>query len=235
MKRADFGIIGFALLSLATAMVLNGCNEDDLTRPGAETGDSIKITEQVILQCEEPFTFHVKSDHDTLVTVKTNEEEDIVHAGSFGVDIKYIVLSECNNTCPDTNETVEPVTPVDGECPSGYVLDDCNANNCLPVICDEGSTLNEGGECKKDLTCGIGLIVDDNNTCVIPVSGCDVGTEYNPASGLCEVIPPLECGLGLVDIEGTCIAKVYKLEDDECVNGYTEGEKGYFCFLDNNK
>ncbi len=231
MKRLDLAIITGALITL---MLATGCN-NDRTYEEYEAGESIKITEQVILNCEEPFVFSVVSDFNTTVTIKTNEEEDVIHAGEFGVDIKYIVLSECNNTvCPDKNETVALIEPINGICPVGYVISDCNANECLPKVCDTGSTLGKDGECAKDLTCGDGLIIDDTNTCIVPVRDCGEGTEYNATSELCEAIPVIECGIGLVNIEDVCIAKVYKLEDDECVDGYTEGNKGYFCFLDDN-
>jgi len=237
MKRLDLGMIGGALLSLSTAVVMSGCNNDTIYDEYEEynNGDSLKITEQVILKCDEPFVFSVVSDFNTTVTIKTDEEEDTIHSGEFGVDIKYIVLSECNNTeCPDTNETIAPIRPVNGFCPVGFVISDCNANECLPVICDDGETLDGSGSCAKDLTCGDDLVIDDNNTCVIPTRDCGVGTEYNATTELCEAVPPLECGKGLVTIEDVCIAKVYKLEDDECIDGYTEGNKGYFCFLDDN-
>ncbi len=232
-KRLDLGVIVVALITLAIA---TGCNDNNKTAEEYEEGDTIKITEQILLQCEEPFVFHVVSDYNTSVTIETHEEEDVIHAGNFGVDIKYVVLSECNVTkCPDKNKTVALVAPVDGICPVGFVLSDCNANECLSVICDKGSTLGKNGECAKDLTCGNGLIIDDSNTCVIPVGDCGEGTEYNTTSELCEAIPPLECGIGLINIENQCIAKVYKLEDDECDKGYIEGQKGYFCFYEDDK
>ena len=202
MKRLDFGIIGFALLSLGAAMVLNGCNNDRTYEEydTVESGDSLEITEQVILQCEQPFVFSVVSDYNTTVTIKTDEEEDTIHAGEFGVDIKYVVLSECNNTvCPEINTTavIDPTKPINGNCSCGYELNDC-ATLCVKI---------------ETMKCGS-------------------GTEYNATTDSCEVLPPLECSIGNIDIEGVCTAKVYKLEEDECVNGYTEGKKGYFCFLD---
>ena len=124
----DLGMIGGALLSLSVAVVMSGCNNDRFDEEDdiENTGNSIKITEQVILKCEEPFVFRVVSDYNTSVTIKIDEEEDTIHAGNFGVDIKYVVLSECNNTeFSDTNETVNPAIPINGNCQEGWELNDC--------------------------------------------------------------------------------------------------------------
>ncbi len=228
MKRLDLGMIGGALLTLMMVVVLTGCNDDDKHDMfDAEQGEPLVVVEQVVMECDQPFAFKAGGKFiDTNVSVEYNETKE-AYTNEFGIDIGYTVVTPC------PAEVVEgPIVPVDGVCPTGFVISDCNANECLPVVCDEGSTLGEDGECTKDLTCDEGLVIDDNNTCVIPVHECAEGTEYNETTELCEVIPPLECLKGDINIDEVCTPLIYKRDGEDCLEGYVEGPKGYLCWLE---
>ncbi len=106
------------------------------------------------------------------------------------------------------------------------VVSDCN--DCNSTVNTVDPTIPIDGNC------GCGYELNDCGTVCVESQGiqCGEGTEYNETTESCELIPPLECGIGLVEEEGECIAKVYKLEEDECIEGYIEGRKGVFCFLE---
>ncbi len=103
----------------------------------------------------------------------------------------------------------------------------CEENNATTTVIDPTKPI--------DGNCDCGYELNDCGTLCVESQGikCGEGTEYNTTSKSCELIPPLECGIGLIEAEGICVAKVYKLEEDDCEDGYTEGDKGYFCFLEN--
>ncbi len=195
MKRLDLGILGGALLTL---MLVVGCNDDN-HRDLIEPGEVLVVSEQVVMECDQPFTFKAGGKFiDTNVSVEYNGTKETYNE-DWGIDVGYVVITPCI-PCEENNVTttvIDPTKPIDGNCGCGYELNDCGT-----------------------------LCVESQGTL------CGEGTELNATSGACEVIPPLKCGIGLIEVEGACVAKVYKLEDDECIEGYVEGSKGYFCFLE---
>ena len=197
MKKADFGIIGVALVTLLTAFILNGCNDND--RITTETGEPLVVVEQVTLECDTPFSFKaVGLFEDTNVSTEYNEATES-YCGEWGVDVSYTVVTPCV-PCEDGNATitvVDPLIPIDGNCGCGYELNDCG------TLCVESQGIK-----------------------------CGEGTEYNETTETCEVIPPLECPKGAVEVDEICKPVVYPFEDEDCIDGYVEGPRGRMCFLE---
>ncbi len=239
MKRLDLRILGGALLSL---MLVTGCNNNDDNGITVEPGDKLVVTENVTMECDTPFSFKtVGSSGDAIVGVREGEGGAIqlvtedgeviegqtnvtVHGGDWGIDVSYTVITPCPE--PIDENITEPIVPIDGKCPIEYKVSDSDASKCVAIEVPA----------QLPIECGEGTELDDNSTCVPtpiePPKECGDGLTLNHETGLCDVTPPLECDIGLIEVDGACVAKVYKLEDDECIEGYTEGDKGVFCFLD---
>jgi len=147
------------------ALGLAGCNNSD-TRIVVEPGEPIVIDDNLSLECGVPFDLTAFSLGDSNVTY--NGEELL---SEFGMDLKFTVVTPC--IIVDENVT-EPIVPVDGKCPEGYKVTDCNTCVVLPP-----------------LSCGEGTIEDnETNTCIVApeeVHPCGEDTEWNDETELCEI------------------------------------------------
>ncbi len=195
------------LVAIIAVLGLSGCNNEETTEY-VEQAEVLELTKQVLLECDKPFTFTVASEYNASVTTQTDEEEEVIHEGEFGVEITYVVISECN-VC-ETNETnasiesvVDPTKPVDGNCGCGYELNDCG------TLCVE----------TKPIECG-------------------EGTVFNEETKTCDAIPPIECDEGFTEREGFCFPNRYRPfynketeEFNDCLDGYEWKPKAEICRL----
>ncbi len=246
--------IGLGLIAIIAMFAFAGCDND--TKIVTEPGEPLVVTEQIIMECDVPFEFKaVGSFGDTMVGVREGEgaiivllSEDgeavtgqsnvTVYGNEWGVDVGYTIMTPCPEPV-DGNET-EIVRPTNGICPVGYELSDCNADECLPIKCEDGFVLNDEGVCEAEvepITCGEGTELDENGTSCIPTPieppvECGDGLELNPDTGLCDIIPPLECDIGLVPVKDECRVVVYPKGKEDCLDGYIEGPRSNMCFLE---
>ncbi len=245
------------LLASLLAFFMVGCNNDNgVYVPLVEEEEFIplplSVVDQEVIKCDDdPFVITVDSNCETNVTVTSgNHTEAIKYVSKEeGIKLQYTVSAECIEC--NASVTEEPVKPPavvqpseDGNCPENYQLNDCgdkcllitNGINLVPIngVCPSGYTSNEcntlcvkNPECK----CGDGTTLDENNTCVPVVKECGEGTELDSETGLCEIIPPLECDIGFRELEGTCMPIKYIPEKDEdCIEGYKP--KKDFCKME---
>ncbi len=246
MKRLDLGMIGGALLSFMVTVVMTGCDND--TKRPVEPGEPLVVTETVIMECDVPFSFKaIGSFGDTTVGVRegegvaiqlvtedgeavSGETDMITYNTEWGVDVSYTVTTPC--LVIDGNETEKPVVPIDGKCPTGFTVSDCNAAECVAIKCEDNETVVDG-VCVVDLSCGDGTVLDEEtNTCVLPTDDCGEGTVMNPETEMCVPVPELECVEGTVNIDEICLPLVYPNEDGDCSDSYVEGPRGRMCFLE---
>ncbi len=229
-------ILGLIVL----AFMLIGCDNDSAIT--VKPGDPLVVLENIVMECDVPFEFKtVGSSDDTIVGVREGEgtviiltSEDgepvtsqtnvTIYESEWGVDVGYSIITPCPE--PIDENITEPVVPINGECPEGYEVSNCDASQCIAVDVPV----------QLPIECGEGTELDDNNTCIIipvePPIECGEGLQLNPTTGLCDIIPPLECGLGLIPVEDECKVVVYPRDDEDCEDGYIEGPKGRMCFLE---
>ena len=227
---------------------LTGCGKSHNTVV-VDPGEKVVVDEKVQLMCGEPFSFQAVSQYEGNVTVQLPESDPIEYAGNVGVDVKYTVVSDCE-------QAQVPVKPVDGECPTDYVLDE-DADMCFPKK-DEVPTVpvpDEDGKCPSGYkitdcntcvalpacSCGEGTISDpETNQCVVapePVNPCGEGTVLDPETEQCLPVPPKECEDGFGELNSTCVPIRYIPYFDkadgysECIEGYTWKSKNELCRL----
>lgn len=269
MKKDSWFLTTMILGVIAGSFMLQGCN-DDTKRPipQVEEGEPLVVTENLTMECDVPFAFKVigldggtqvgvREGEGTAIVLVTEDGETIegksnvtVYSNEWGVDVAYTITTPC--PVVDENASTNTVVhPVDGECPTGYTLDNCNANVCKPIVCEDGTALNEetnaceivcdegfaldeNGTCVDGrLTCGEDTVFDEElNQCVLPTDDCGEGTVMDPETNTCTPVPEIECVEGTVNVDEVCLPLVYPNEDGDCADGYIEGPRGRMCFLE---
>ncbi len=142
---------------------------------------------------------------------------------------KVIGLFQDTNVSTEYNETKESYTGEWGVDISYTVVTPC-------VPCEDGNVTIDKVDptIPIDGNCECGYELNDCGTVCVESQGiqCGEGTEYNATTESCELIPPLECPKGAIEVDEVCLPLVYKREGEDCLEGYIEGPKGYLCVLE---
>ena len=190
-----------------------------------DPGEKIELTESIKLQCDEPFKITATGQGESNVTVEYPGIDATEYNSQIGLDVEYNVVTECV-----TNPVVKPVEPVDGECPTDYLLNE-DTGLCDPAIeKPEVPVPDCSGNCPE------GYKKTDCNTCVaVPCPKCGEGTELddnNTCVAIPEVIEPVECDEGFRAVDNKCMAIRYvPFKTTDCMDGYKFRKKLNICKL----
>ena len=188
---------------LAGMLLITGCNDSDDV-PIREAGDPLVVNQVVEMECDVPFAFRsyglawssalgVREGYQDVQTLQYEIDEELIpedgttiYHDRDGIDIKFVVITPCEDK-NISKDPKEPIVAVDGVCPDGYEVSNCDASKCVAVLTEP----------VEPIICGEGTVLDDNNTCIpTPPVECGEGLVADPETGLCGIAPEEEhpCG-----------------------------------------